>query len=151
MRAVASVPAEEVAQFGVVAKLWALACALAEVARDIPTEFRGLWHIWIYDSEVKNGGHLQFFHNQGDGGVPATLVALREIGAEDHALLLEQCWSAAGRAPVPRVKSLEEYAEMALEGSFEAEDHAYYRLPDVCDLLAAHKEGLLNEVVEVRV
>jgi hypothetical protein len=151
MRKLATVPAAEVEEYGAVAKVWALACALAEESVNVPAELEGFWRIWIYDAEVKNGGHLQFFHNQGVAGVPATLEALREVGAEDHARLLEQCWSLERLEPLPTVRTLEEYSEMAQERSFEAEDRAYYLLPDVCGLLAERREVLLNEVVEVRV
>ncbi len=149
MTRLAHVSAEEVAKYGPSAKLWAL---MEHVARDpsnaLPV-LRSIWLIWAYDAEVNNGGHLQYFHNQGLSDVPATVNALREVGAEEHARLLEACWAAVRLAPVSRVGTLEEYAEIARTRSFKAEDRAFYSLSSAVDMLVQHKEAVLDELVEV--
>jgi hypothetical protein len=133
------------------ARTWALIFHLAdnpEVQRS--AAFSSFWLAYIYDAEVKNGGHLQYFHNKGVSSVEETLDALRAIGATGHAELLETCWSKVKEAPVEQVSSLQEYSELAQERSFDDEDSSYYEQPrDVLDLLEAHFEALLKSAVSV--
>jgi hypothetical protein len=133
------------------ARLWALAIHLAEHVglRELP-QYRHFWLAYLYDAEVQNGGHLQYFHNQGTKDVPETLTALREIGANSRALILEDCWRQMQDAPVQQVSSLSEYSSLAAERSFKAEDSAYYDAePDVLSQLEVHFESLLASSVAV--
>ena len=53
-----------------------------------------------YESEVENGGHLQYFLNSAGGRAEAAIPALRALGAAAQADLLEAAlkeWSAAER------------------------------------------------------
>ncbi|MBI4995889.1 MAG: DUF4375 domain-containing protein [Rhodocyclales bacterium] len=133
------------------ARLWALVFYLAEhpsAQRD--PRFQPFWLAYMYDAEVKNGGHLQYFHNQGVTSVQETLAALRTIGANGHAALLEDSWRKAEADPVFRVSSLAEYSELARDRSFESEDSAYYKLSqDVLSLLEAYYEPMLHEYISV--
>jgi hypothetical protein len=47
-----------------------------------------------YESEVQNGGHDQYFGNQGTERVGETVAALRGLGLADQAYLLEQAHAA---------------------------------------------------------
>jgi hypothetical protein len=133
------------------ARTWAFIFYLADHPEaQASSEYRPFWLTYIYDAEVKNGGHLQYFHNKGVSSVQETLDVLRSIGASDHEKLLEACWSKVKEAPVERVSSLQEYSELALEQSFNAEDSAYYKLPqDLFDLLEVHFEALFKDAVSV--
>ena len=133
------------------ARLWALVSYLAEHAVDqTRTELRPFWLVYMYDSEVLNGGHLQYFHNQGTDGVMETIEALHRIGAHEHAALLVECWAKIRERPVSRVASLEEYSQLAGERSFAAEDNAYYALrAEVLPLLQEHYASLLRSCVAV--
>jgi hypothetical protein len=133
------------------ARLWALILYLAERPELHNTaEFRKFWLAYVYDAEVKNGGHLQYFHNRGTQAVAATLAALHKIGAHDQAEILADCWSQVKRYPISRVSSLEKYSSLAAECSFSAEDSAYFQVkPDVFSLLESHYESLLVQSVTV--
>ncbi len=134
------------------ARLWALVFYLAdhpEAQRD--KRCRSFWLAYLYDAEVKNGGHLQYFHNQGSTLVGETLAALRIIGADNHAQLLERCAEQVANNPIIPVTSLSEYPALAAARSFSAEDATYYEQPqDVLSLLEAHFEETLHECVVVR-
>ncbi len=133
------------------ARFWALVFYLAEDrTAQCDARFSAFWRAYMYDAEVKNGGHLQYFHNQGLATVQETLAALRSISADSHAALLEGCWIKAQADPVFRVSSLTEYSDLARDRSFKSEDSAYYSLPtDVLNLLEAHYETMLAECISV--
>ncbi|RTL32963.1 MAG: DUF4375 domain-containing protein [Rhodocyclaceae bacterium] len=132
------------------ARFWALIMYLAEhsAAQKVP-DFREFWLAYLYDAEVNNGGHLQYFHNQGTSNVSATVQALGRIGAEPHALLLSECWRQVQHEPLSRVASLEEYSTLASERSFVAEDKAYYALPSVTELLEGHYGSLIEHAIAI--
>lgn len=133
------------------AQLWALVFYLSEhPSSQSDPRLQPFWLAYMYDAEVKNGGHLQYFHNQGVASVQGAIDALITIGAHSHAALLEDCWSKAEADPVFRVSSLAEYSELAHDCSFKSEDSAYYKLsPDVLSLLEAHYEAMLHEYISV--
>ncbi|MEM1438278.1 MAG: DUF4375 domain-containing protein [Pseudomonadota bacterium] len=118
------------------ARLWALIDYLTERNGCIDDPgLQKIWLTWRYDCQVQNGGHLQYFHNMDTTDVPKTISALLEVGAEKHAEILKSCFARSGA--VNRVRSLEEYSEMAAERSF-TEDSDYYALkPSMFDILQA--------------
>jgi len=132
------------------ARLWALVFYLAErpEAQQLPA-FRDFWLSYIYDAEVNNGGHLQYFHNQGTLAVPATIQALESIGAASHAHLLTECWHQVQDHTVSRVKSVNDYPALAAERSFTAEDRAYYDQASLLELLEVRYAQLINQAIAV--
>lgn len=151
MKPVTSVTAKELAE-DPGARLWALVMHLAEhpEAQSLP-EFRHFWLAYIYDAQVNNGGHLQYFHNCGESDALETIVALRSIGAIAQSNLLEECLKKVSAVPVNRVASLHEYSQLAAERSFKEEDSAYYaQNPSVLDLIEQHYQPLLFARVEAR-
>jgi hypothetical protein len=79
-----------------------------------------------YETEVQNGGHLQFFENRPASLIAPTLSALQVLGAESYVPILDK---AAGRwRSRLRQKSStpEAYVEAALSGEFQDLDGAYY-------------------------
>ena len=55
------------------AQLWALVMYLAEHPEARQGRLKRLWLAYIYDAEVSNGGHLQYFHNHGSSHVEETV------------------------------------------------------------------------------
>ena len=133
------------------ARLWALISHLAgHPEMCAQREIALLWLPYIYDAEVRNGGHLQYFHNQGTAGVPATIDALRVIGAEAQATILSNCFREMGGKSVQRVRSLAEYFHLAAERSFTTLDDSYYGVkPEVMDLLRTNCAELIARHVAV--
>ena len=150
MRPVVTIPKSELAA-DPSARLWALAIYLANHPETQErSEYLAFWLAYSYDAEVLNGGHLQYFHNRGTKDVPQTLEALRTIGANEHAALLEGCWHKVQREPISHVQSLEEYSVLATDRSFIVEDSAYYALrPEILDLLEKHFAQLFVESVAI--
>lgn len=89
-----------------------------------------------YDSEVQNGGHLQFFLNRPGHPMLETVLALETLGAKEHAEVLLQ---ALKLSPPASPTTGEEFVAMALEDEFERLDKTFYSIvPTVTDLLESH-------------
>lgn len=103
--------------------------------RQLDESERPLSLIFCYESEVQNGGHLQYFLNQ-PGSATETIAALTTVGADEHANVLTQAltiWSQTHRSGVHTV---EEYSQWALEGQFGALDEKFYALsPSITEIL----------------
>jgi hypothetical protein len=112
---------------------------------------------WKYDSEVQNGGHLQYFENifniyKGKENivVSATLEALKIIGAKKQLKILsdasKQYFSKQRRHP----STIEEFVDEELEGEFEKLDNRYYDCePDMNSFLEKYLQTHLGEFVRV--
>jgi hypothetical protein len=101
-----------------------------------------------YESQVQNGGHLQFFLNRGTDRLDETIDSLEMNGLPCHASVLRragEAWRASGRqAPV----SVEAFVELALEAEFAEFDDAFHRCaPNVHEGLVRHLERNRNEYV----
>lgn len=106
---------------------------------DLPPPQQKAQLVLFYSNEIFNGGHLQYFHNQGVERADALIAALDEIGAAGHRINFAQALAHARRFPVAPAESLEEYSDWAHEQDFRAWDDAHYRLPELGnDLLARH-------------
>src|SRR5262245_40778434 len=64
-----------------------------------------------YDSEVQNGGHLQYFENRPAELVPETIRALLQIGASQQADLLKSALERFGNRRREKLETVEEYVE----------------------------------------
>jgi Domain of unknown function (DUF4375) len=98
-----------------------------------------------YESEVQNGGNLQYLINNGAGRGDETVHALKQIGAASQAGVLEEAlrrWRAAAR--LSPADSLE-YQAIAGEAEFDALDRDFHACQiTLIDVLrhhfAEHKE-----------
>lgn len=84
--------------------------------------------VFRYDSEVNNGGHLQYFLNCGIERVEETIQALQALGAHHHAEILRAAfarWMSAARLPPA---DLMEFSAVASEGEFADLDDAFHEL-----------------------
>lgn len=130
------------------------------IARDPDklNDIQGVAHFaWMYDSEVQNGGHLQYFENifniyKGKENivVSATLEALKIIGAKKQYKIL----SAASKRYFSKEKlhpsTVEEFVDEELEGEFEKLDNRYYDCePDMNNFLEKYLQTHLSEFVKL--
>ena len=110
-----------------------------------------------YDSEVQNGGHLQYFENKHNlyGSekitllISATLESLKILGAKEQADIL----SSASKHYLSQVrkhpKTVQEFSELALEDEFGEFDSNYYNCtPDMNYYLEKYLQSHINEFVE---
>ena len=106
--------------------------------------------VFLYDGEIQNGGHLQYFENSRLLHASETVEAFRALGATAQAGILERAiarWKSKERTSIETAK---EYVAEALEGEFDDLDTEYYDcVPDT----NAHLEKLLasrqDEFVEI--
>jgi hypothetical protein len=95
--------------------------------------------VFWYESEVQNGGHLQYFHNRGHERGEETIRALDTLGADTQAGILKQAlakWKSTARRPPADVQ---EYSAIALQGEFDDLDDAFYGCPvQLTELLERH-------------
>jgi hypothetical protein len=83
-----------------------------------------------YDGEVGNGGHFQYLSNPSGGNAREAILALRELGFEERAELLE-----AALEPVSIESGIEHFADLVESANTEVMkfwgtlDRAYFELP----------------------
>ncbi len=106
---------------------------------------------FIYDSEVLNGGHLQYFQNQGSEKVVRILNFLQEVGAGCQKEILVKVFERFQKLPVIAAETIEQYQERAMKGEFFDLDMTYYKCsPEIgAELLPLYVNQHLSEFVEI--
>ena len=115
------------------------------------TEVQRVAHLaFWYDSEVQNGGHLQYFLNRGTDLLNETVSALGVLGAWRQTHLLKTAGEAyMSRNRTPPTNAVEFVAE-ALKREFGAADSAYYGCePSMTKLLGGYLGQHLDSFVEL--
>ena len=102
-----------------------------------------------YDSEVQNGGHLQYFANRGISLIAETLASLDTLGAVGQRKVLDAAHHLFLRSTWTRLATVADYVTMARENEFGALDSAYYACqPSIQQLLATffarHREHFIE-------
>ena len=104
-----------------------------------------------YDSEVQNGGHLQYFENRPTELVGETIRALAALGASQQAAVLRSAserWMSRRRV---KPRTVDEYVEESAKLEFEDLDNAYYGLsPSVTDMLENCLESNRGSFIEFK-
>ena len=103
-----------------------------------------------YDSEIQNGGHLQYFANGWLKYLDTTLAALTLLEGDAYAQILKAASSKyliKNREPIGTV---ENYVATALQGELDTADKAFYRTrPTINDLLERYLEKHKSEFIEL--
>jgi hypothetical protein len=131
---------------------------LAMESPDTLTETQRHAHFTFwYDSELRNGGHLQYFENrdiQSLDGAPAfgaALCALEAIGAAAQGEVLSRAVERWNQRQRHRIKTVEEYVATALQGEFDDLDNAYYECrPEITELLRLYLDSHFDEFIEMK-
>ena len=84
--------------------------------------------IFWYESETQNGGHLQYFLNQGVPNVKLTIEALNFLDAEEHGAVLKSALELYDKLDLSEIEDKEDYIEEALEDHFGALDMKSYAI-----------------------
>lgn len=96
--------------------------------------------LW-YESEVNNGGHLQYFENRGADRVPETIEALEQIGAHPQAEVLSRALRHRRSEARGPIRSVKEFIRVALSPSYQALDRDFGGCkPEIGDLLKQYLE-----------
>ena len=85
-----------------------------------------------YYSEVMNGGHYQFFENNGIDYARDVLTSFHGLGLVPVAAILEEALKIAATRQWQVIASVEEFVEGALDEPFKFQDDAFYSVsPDL--------------------
>jgi hypothetical protein len=104
--------------------------------------------VFWYESEVQNGGHLQYFENQGVARVSEVVAALRQLGAKCQADILSMASTQFGAKRRRKIKTAEKYVETALDGEFDRFDREFSELkPTLIEVLQAFLDQNQSEFV----
>jgi hypothetical protein len=108
---------------------------------DLDPKQRAAHLAFWYDSELQNGGHLQFFLNRRHR-IHDTGGALRSLGGFEQADIFDRAFAIwRSRSRVPPVTA-DEYVAVALEGEFDVLDREFYRCSvSITELLERHLAG----------
>jgi hypothetical protein len=82
--------------------------------------------VFWYESEVQNGGHLQYFENRGTDQLAVTIDALGSLGATCQQQVLRdagESWLSRARA---RIQKAHEFRDTALKGEFHVFDSRFH-------------------------
>lgn len=97
-----------------------------EEYEELSPEQRPAYLVFWYDSEVQNGGHLQYFVNRGTEQFAATIEALGLLGFTCQQQILREAaelWLSRNRSPI---QTVQEYSDTALEDEFGSFDTSFY-------------------------
>jgi len=106
--------------------------------------------VFWYESEVQNGGHLQYFENRRGRYLQETVAALRALGASNQASVLTEAialWKSVERS---RIEPADEFCEEALEGEFSNLDQRFHECsPSLQECLEKHLEQNRSSFVTI--
>lgn len=118
---------------------------------DLTSTQRVASSLFWYDSEVQNGGHLQYFLNHGIEHVKTTLDALQSIGNKDFQDILKTVLNKYNSLDLTDIDDVEDYVEEALEDHFGEMDGKYYSVePTIQSILEEYLEKNKNEFILIK-
>lgn len=98
--------------------------------------------VFWYESEVQNGGHLQYFANRGVERAAETIQALDKLGAKQFSSLLGEALDRQNSMQRSQIESVEEFCCEAQRGEFEDLDAAFCQAsPTLADFLERELEA----------
>ena len=105
---------------------------------------------WWYDSEVQNGGHLQYFENTSLQNYSSIIDSLIAVGAKEFAHLLSESSDLFIDKKRSRIKSVFQFIKKAKEGKFDNFDSRFYKIsPDINYYLEEYLKKHQDEFVEI--
>jgi hypothetical protein len=105
--------------------------------------------VFHYESEVQNGGHLQFFENRPASLIDQTVLALASLGATQHSKVLKAAavlWRSHSRGS-PR--SVKEYVKAASQEEFRELNQTFYGLnPTITEALEKYLDANIDTFIQ---
>lgn len=106
--------------------------------------------VFEYESEVQNGGHPQYFLNQGEKQGEATEAALRALGGQAAAAILQRAVARWDSRQQTTPFEADEMITEALREGFQDLDEAFYRLdPNLVALLENNLDADFDAFVTI--
>lgn len=105
------------------------------VLAGLPPGVRALFHTWIVDAEVSNGGFNQYYFNTESEHAEAAVEAFEFFGAPQHASLMKEAnaiWSRekSEMAKFKDAGTLEAFSESYEHTNLGPLDDRFYKLPE---------------------
>ena len=121
-----------------------------EQYEDLSASQRPAHLVFWYESEVQDGGHLQYFENRGTKHLTETIEALGLLGALCQQQILREASDLYLNRYRIRIKSVEKFCETALEEEFGSFDSRFYACsPKLTKCLENHLSRNQSYFVEV--
>ena len=122
-------------------------CGMSEMNQLTPLQ-RIAYLAWWYDSEVKNGGHFQYFVNRSEFNHTEVIRFLNQIGALPQSKILSRALAAYDHDKVfPETKG--EYLKKEKEADLLNFDREYSACkPEIMDLLGKYLDEHESEFIE---
>lgn len=115
---------------------------------ELSPEQRPAHLVFWYESEVQNGGHLQYFENRGVEYLEATVEAPGILIAPCQQQVLREAGQLFLSVPRERIRSVEEYVSTAQADEFGLLDRRFGQCsPSLQQCLERHLEEHLNKFV----
>jgi len=117
---------------------------------DLDAYQKRVWLCFWYDSEVQNGGHLQYFENRDIKYVNETINALKEIDATAQSVILETALDKFRSKKRGKIRSVFIFVKKALEEEYGNEDTDFYKLePNLIELITIYFNNNKERFIEV--
>lgn len=124
-------------------------CAVEETWDLSPIQQTAHLAFW-YDSELNNGGHLQYFENHGLTKYQDTLDALSILGAQCQRSVLERAYLLAADPDSLHPKTVNEFVKVERDSDYETLDNEFHKCrPIVHDLLEKYLAKHFNEFIQL--
>ncbi|MDQ0230153.1 DMP19 family protein [Metabacillus malikii] len=113
------------------------------------TEIQRVAHLcFIYDSELQNGGHMQYFINRGTTFATETAQALKKLGAKEQSELFSSALNILKEKNISNIETIEDYLDEAANEKFTELDYTYYDIePTINDYLEKYLEENESEFI----
>jgi hypothetical protein len=103
---------------------------------------------FVYDSEVQNGGHQQYFENLRLTNYSEIVKSLMSMNAPTQADILQRAATLFQSKERPPIEGKFQYSEIALEGEFDKLDREYYEAsPTLTELMKDYLIKNINEFI----
>jgi hypothetical protein len=107
--------------------------------------------IFWYNSEVQNGGHMQYLANHGIEHLRETINAFYKIGNKHFLPLLSEANKIYNTLDLEGIEDVDEYVDMALDDHFGECDAKFYNIePTLYEILEEYLKDHQSEFIEIR-
>ena len=106
--------------------------------------------LFWYNSEVQNGGHMQYLINHGISHLKSTINAFETIENNDFAPLLKKANEIYNTLDLSSIANVEDYVEMEFQDYFSECDQKFYQIePSLEDILEEYLRNNQSAFIEI--
>lgn len=106
--------------------------------------------VFIYEGDVQNGGHHQYFENGHEIDSEETITSLRLMGADSYSTILQDAtrlWLSEDRS---RASTVEDFVERALEQKYAEFDNRFHECsPSLLEVLEKYFARYRDSFVQI--